>query len=101
MVLASGGYPGKYDKGLEITGLDDAARLPDTMVFHAGTRRGGDRVLTNGGRVLGVTAWADDLSGALERAYRAADLIHWPGIIYRRDIGAKGLGANVLAAERG
>ena len=62
--------------------------MPDTVVFHAGTRRENGRVLTNGGRVVGVTAWADDLRGALDRAYAAVDVIHWPGAMCRRDIGA-------------
>ena len=94
VVMASGGYPGDYARGLEIAGLDEAARLPDTVVFHAGTRREGGRVLTAGGRVLGVTAWADGLPEALRRAYAAVERIHWDGAQYRRDIGAKGLRAN-------
>ena len=91
VVMASDGYPGHYDKGHVIQGLDQAAELPSTIVFHAGTRREGDQVLTDGGRVLGVTAWADDLSGARQRAYDAVGCIHWPGAMYRRDIGAKGV----------
>ncbi len=91
VVMASAGYPGPYQKGYKITGLDEAAALPDTVIFHAGTRREDGRVLTAGGRVLGVTAWADDLPGARAKAYRAVELIHWPGVTFRRDIGAKGL----------
>jgi phosphoribosylamine--glycine ligase len=91
VVAASGGYPGHYRQGLEILGLGEAAKLPDTVIFHAGTRRDGDRVLTAGGRVLGVTAWAGDLQTAIERAYAAVDTIHWPGMAFRHDIGDKGL----------
>ena len=91
VVMASGGYPTGYKRGYEIIGLEKAAELPDTVIFHAGTRREGGKVLTAGGRVLGVTAWADDLSGAVERAYGAVDLIHWPEVMWRHDIGAKGL----------
>lgn len=91
VVMASEGYPGHYQRGYEIAGLDEAARLPDTIIFHAGTRREDGRVLTAGGRVLGVTACANDLRGAIARAYAAVARIHWPGAMYRRDIGAKGL----------
>ena len=98
VVMASGGYPGRYERGLKIEGLEAAGRLPDTTVFHAGTRRDGDRVLTNGGRVLGVTATGADLQGAVARAYQAVELIHWPGARFRRDIGAKGLAYRTGAA---
>ena len=91
VAMASGGYPGQYKRGYEIHGLEQAGQLPNTVIFHAGTKREGDRVVTAGGRVLGVTAWDDDLKGAIERAYRAVDLIHWPEVMFRRDIGAKGL----------
>jgi len=91
VVLASGGYPGSYKSGYEISGLAEVAKLQDTTVFHAGTKRQGGRVLTAGGRVLGVTAWDNDLRGAIQRAYAAVGLIHWPGMMFRRDIGAKGL----------
>jgi phosphoribosylamine--glycine ligase len=91
VVLASGGYPGTYQTGHEILGLDTAAQLPDTVIFHAGTRREGERTLTAGGRVLGATAWAAELPQAIARAYAAAECIQWPGMFYRHDIGAKGL----------
>ena len=91
VVMASGGYPGHYERGLPIEGLEAAAELPDTYVYHAGTKRERDLVLTAGGRVLGVTAWADELQGAVDRAYAAVSRIHWPGATYRTDIGAKGL----------
>ena len=91
VVMASGGYPGHYERGLPIEGLADVADMPDTVVFHAGTKRDGDRLLSAGGRVLGVTSWANDLRGAIERAYAAVKRIHWPRVMYRTDIGAKGL----------
>jgi phosphoribosylamine--glycine ligase len=92
VVMASGGYPGAYDKGKPITGLAEAARLPDTKIFHAGTALQGDRVVTHGGRVLGVTAWANDLSGARDAAYAAVERIQFEGAFWRRDIAAKALG---------
>jgi phosphoribosylamine---glycine ligase len=91
VVMASGGYPGHYQSGYPISGLDEAARLDDTVVFHAGTKRQGDTVLTAGGRVLGVTAWGEDLRAAVDRAYAAVGEICWEGVTFRRDIGAKGL----------
>lgn len=91
VVLASGGYPGDYERGFEIEGLDRLAGHEDVIVFHAGTLLDQERAITDGGRVLGATAWADDLAQAMDRAYAAAAQISWPGMIYRRDIGAKGL----------
>ncbi len=91
VVIASGGYPGPYEKGLVVRGLAEAARLPDVKVFHAGTRLDGDRVLTDGGRVLGVTALGDTLADAQRRAYEAAGCISFPRAFYRRDIAAKAL----------
>jgi phosphoribosylamine--glycine ligase len=90
-VMASGGYPGSYQNGYEIAGLEDAAELDGVVVFHAGTRRERGRIVTAGGRVLGVTALAKDLRGAVDRAYEAVRLIHWQDAMYRSDIGAKGL----------
>src|SRR5690606_18273102 len=87
VVLASGGYPGAYEKGKVITGVEAANEVEGVTVFHAGTRREGDRLLTAGGRVLTVTAIGDDVDQAAERAYRAADLIHFEGKHLRRDIG--------------
>jgi phosphoribosylamine--glycine ligase len=87
VVLASGGYPGKFDTGKEILGLADAARVPDVKVLHAGTRLAGDLIVTSGGRVLGVTATGDTLSAALEKAYEATGKIQFDGMHYRRDIG--------------
>ena len=91
VVLCSGGYPGKYDTGKVITGLDEAAKLPDVKVFHAGTRLQGDRVVTDGGRVLGVTALGNDLATAKARAYDAVKLIQFHGVHYRTDIADKAL----------
>ncbi|MDX1545542.1 MAG: phosphoribosylamine--glycine ligase [Rhodothermales bacterium] len=91
VVMASGGYPGAYEKGVPIRGLDEAEAVPGVQVFHAGTCRRDGQVLTNGGRVLGVTALAADLPDALERAYRAVDLISFDGAQYRRDIGYRGV----------
>jgi phosphoribosylamine--glycine ligase len=87
VVLASGGYPGKFETGKEIRGLADAARVPDVKVLHAGTRLSGDSIVTSGGRVLGVTATGNTLSAALEKAYEATGKIQFDGMHYRRDIG--------------
>ncbi len=97
IVLASGGYPGEYKKGLPITGVKEAEKLDDIIVFHAGTTRGASSgtedapLATNGGRVLGVTAVADDLKTALLKAYAAVKLINFEGMHYRKDIGQKSL----------
>lgn len=85
IVLASGGYPGPYERDKPITGLDDAAKIAD-VIFHAGTKREGDTVLTAGGRVLTVTAQGKTLSEARNRAYAAVRHIHFEGIHYRTDI---------------
>ncbi len=87
VVLAAGGYPGSYEKGKLIQGLDEASAVPQVMVFHAGTTRDGDRVRTSGGRVLSVTAIGDSVDEAAERAYEAADKITFEGKQLRRDIG--------------
>jgi len=89
VVMASGGYPGKYEKGLPITGLEEAGKLEDVAVFHAGTARKDGRVVTAGGRVLGVTALGATVRDAIARAYEAVDMISWDGVQFRRDIGAK------------
>jgi phosphoribosylamine--glycine ligase len=91
IVMASGGYPGDYPKGLEISGLETVRASADCQVFHAGTARTGGHWATQGGRVLGVTAWGATLGDALARGYRAAETIHWKGATLRRDIGLKGL----------
>jgi phosphoribosylamine--glycine ligase len=91
VVLASGGYPGAYTKGHPIAGLAEANRRPNTKVFHAGTARVGDQIVTNGGRVLGVTAWGRDLPAAQQAAYAAVQHITFAGAHFRRDIAAKAL----------
>ena len=91
LVLASGGYPGSYEKGHAITGLEDAAEVEDVVVFHAGTALRDGRIVTSGGRVLGVTALGDGVARAIETAYEAAERISWPQMYYRRDIGRKAL----------
>ena len=95
LVLVSGGYPGSYPKGLEINGLQ-GPHDEEVVVFHAGTRRGSEgEVLTHGGRVLGVTARAADLSSARDKAYSAALGISWRGMDYRKDIATRALGARL------
>jgi phosphoribosylamine--glycine ligase len=89
VVMASGGYPGNYAKGKVITGLDAANALPDTKVFHAGTALKDGQMVTNGGRVLGVTALGNDLKAAQAAAYAAVEKIHFDGAHFRRDIAAK------------
>ncbi|MEO8427919.1 MAG: phosphoribosylamine--glycine ligase [Verrucomicrobiota bacterium] len=91
VIIASGGYPGNYAKGKVITGLTAASRLPNTKVFHAGTALAGGDFVTNGGRVLGVTAWARDIRSARDAAYEAVEKIRFDGAHFRRDIGAKAL----------
>jgi len=91
IVLASGGYPGPYSKGKVISGLGMAEEDGRVAVFHAGTRLDGKDLVTDGGRVLGVTAHAGDLASAVMLAYEAVNKIHFDGMHYRRDIGAKGL----------
>jgi phosphoribosylamine--glycine ligase len=88
VVIAAEGYPGTPKTGQKISGLDS---VTDAMVFHAGTKRVGDDIVTAGGRVLGVTAFGTDLQNSIERAYAAVSKIHFDGMQYRRDIGSKGL----------
>ncbi|MGC8927266.1 MAG: phosphoribosylamine--glycine ligase [Myxococcota bacterium] len=91
VVMAAQGYPGSYKKGMEITGIEQFRDLEDIMVFHAGTFRDSDRIITNGGRVLGVTALGDTIEKAIEKVYRAVSNIHFDGAYYRRDIGKRAL----------
>jgi len=94
VVLCSGGYPGKYENGKPISGIEEAERLPDVKVFHAGTKLDDrNRVVTDGGRVLGVTALGSDLAAAKARAYEAVKLISFVGMQYRTDIADKALKA--------
>ncbi len=91
VVMASQGYPGNYAKGKVVTGLAEAAKLPGVKVFHAGTRLENGLVVTDGGRVLGVTALGDTLAEAKRNAYEAVGRIHFQGAFYRRDIADKAL----------
>jgi phosphoribosylamine--glycine ligase len=94
VVAASKGYPGKYEKGSVIKGLDKVAAWDDVMVFHAGTARDGDKTVTAGGRVLTVTATGLSVANAIKRAYEAIAEIRFPGMQYRRDIGYKAMARN-------
>jgi phosphoribosylamine--glycine ligase len=91
VVMASGGYPGNYEKGKVITGLQEAGALPDVMVFHAGTEEQDGKIVTAGGRVLGVTALGNTIADAKARAYEAVEKIHFEKAVYRHDIADKAL----------
>jgi phosphoribosylamine---glycine ligase len=91
IVMASGGYPGMYEKGKKITGLDRAAGLPEVLVFHSGTAMKNGVIVTDGGRVLGVTGLGPAVAAAIDNAYKGAREIHFDGAHYRRDIGARAL----------
>ena len=91
VILASDGYPRSYPKGRPISGLQEAEELRNVVVFHAGTTLEDGKLITSGGRVLGVTAWDKSVETARERAYRVAEMIHFPGKQYRRDIAQLGL----------
>src|SRR5688500_6279379 len=89
VTLASDGYPGPYQSGADISGVEDAERIPGVSVFHAGTARRDGRLVTAGGRVLGVTAVGDDVPRAIDTAYEAVGRIHFEGMHFRRDIGRR------------
>lgn len=91
VVMAAQGYPGSYAKGKEIQGLEAVAEMEDVIVFHAGTALQGEKVVTSGGRVLGVTALGKTIAEAIDRAYAAVKKITWDGVYYRTDIGRKAL----------
>jgi phosphoribosylamine--glycine ligase len=91
VVMASHGYPEAYERGKPIAGIEQAAQTPGVAVFHAGTARQDRRLVTSGGRVLGVTARASDLRQACDRAYQTVQQISWDGVHYRTDIGRKAL----------
>lgn len=99
VVVASEGYPGEYEKGKEITGLEAAGQVEDVKVFHAGTRLEGGRVLTDGGRVLGVTALGATISAAKLQAYTAVQKVRWPGAWCRKDISDRAL--QVISSDGG
>ena len=91
VALASKGYPGECQKGFPITGISEAEKNKDVVLFHAGMKQREDKIITNGGRVLGVSAIGSDLSSALNKVYEAIDAIDFKGMEYRTDIGAKAL----------
>ena len=91
VVMTSPGYPGSYAKGMAVQGLEQVESQPDVQVFHAGTKLTEKGMVTDGGRVLGVTALGKGLKEAVDRAYAAVDKIHWEGAYCRRDIGWRGL----------
>ena len=93
VIMASGGYPKSYPKGIEITGLSNG-QLDGVTVYHAGTKLQDNKLVTSGGRVLGVTALGDTLENALKKSYDAVEKIHFEGAHYRRDIGKRALEAN-------
>ncbi len=92
VILASRGYPGSYDKGKPIKGLEKLSRLSNIFTFHAGVKREDHRLVTSGGRVLGVTALSKNLKEAIRQVYRAVDKVYFEGMYCRRDIGYKALG---------
>ena len=91
VVMSSGGYPGAYEKGYEITGLENVNKYEDMVVFHAGTKEEQGKILTNGGRVLGITGLGNDIESAIERTYKLVDEIKFDRCFFRRDIGGKAL----------
>ena len=91
VVAASGGYPGKYEKGKEISGIKKALELENTLVFHAGTKKESGKTLTSGGRVLNIVALGADIEKAVDKVYKACSLIKFDGIHYRHDIGSRAL----------
>jgi phosphoribosylamine--glycine ligase len=96
VAMTAKGYPGDYEKGREIRGLDPMTAWKDVIVFHAGTVRKDGRVVTAGGRVLGVTALGQDLESARRRAYEAVEAIHFDGAHYRKDIAVKALRHGIM-----
>jgi phosphoribosylamine--glycine ligase len=92
VVMASKGYPGAYEKGLEITGIRRAEEIEDVKVFIAGAQKKNGMLVTSGGRVLGVTARSKGIGSAISKAYQAVTLIKWDGVHFRNDIGKKALG---------
>lgn len=91
VVMASRGYPGSYEKGMEISGIEKADQIENVKVFIAGARKQNERLVTSGGRVLGVTARSKGIGSAISKAYQAVELIKWDGVHYRKDIGKKAL----------
>lgn len=96
VVMASGGYPGEYEKGKKIIGIEEAQKVQDVIVFHAGTKNTNGDIVTNGGRVLGVTALGDTIRQAKEKAYTGVDKIKFEGAYCRRDIADKAIQGSVV-----
>ena len=94
--MAAKGYPGNYARGSVIEGLEEAAKIEDVEIFHAGTRAEGGRILSNGGRVLNVCGLGPTVKDAQARAYAAVAKIDWPGVFYRPDIGWRALAREKL-----
>jgi phosphoribosylamine--glycine ligase len=95
VVLASGGYPGKYEMGKSVSGLDEAAKIDGLQIFHAGTKQLNDEIVTAGGRVLAVTALGSTMAEARSRAYEAVGRIHFENCHYRRDIALTAVTDNI------
>ena len=91
VVMASGGYPGSYDNGKQITGLDSLKNQKDISVFHAGTKSADGKIITNGGRVLNIVACGEDIEAAQKKVYEAVSKISFDGAHYRRDIADKSI----------
>lgn len=91
VVITAEGYPGSYEKGMPIDGIEDAEKLPDVVVFHSGTKIADGRLVASGGRILCVTALGDDLASARDKAYEGVSRINLPGSRFRKDIGMKGI----------
>ena len=91
VVMSSGGYPGKYETGKEITGLNDFTKEKDVLVFHAGTKKENNKIVTSGGRVLGVTGLAHTMEGAIERTYKVVEKIKFDRCFFRRDIAMRAI----------
>jgi phosphoribosylamine--glycine ligase len=91
VVVASGGYPGKYQKSKVISGLERLEKMKDIIAFHAGTKFQNEKIVTSGGRVLGITAWDETIFKAKERAYKGVKEIYFEDMYYRKDIAAKAI----------
>ena len=99
VVMAANGYPGAYEKGSEIKGVNAAEGQDDIVIFHAGTKKDGETLTATGGRVLGVTAMGTSVTDAQSKAYNAVDAIEWPGGFCRRDIGWRAVEREAKAAK--
>ena len=97
VVCASGGYPGEFKKGKEIFGLDEADKIKDAVVFHAGTKLENGKIVTNGGRVLGITGLGNTIKGAIDNTYKVVEKISFDGMHYRKDIGYRALKSQITS----